>query len=85
MLNVAILGCGRWGSNHLRVLSELKVEEKVKKIFVIDTSKEARDKAVSADVTKSSIDGVVADLVIIATPSELHSSQAVELIQKGTY
>ncbi|MGB1588767.1 MAG: Gfo/Idh/MocA family protein [Candidatus Poseidoniaceae archaeon] len=83
MLNVAILGCGRWGSNHLRVLSELKVEEKVKKIFVIDTSQEARDNAVLADETESSIDGVPADLVIIATPSELHSSQAVELIEKG--
>ena len=83
MLNVAILGCGRWGSNHLRVLSELKGEKKVKKIFVIDTSQEARDNAVLADKTESSIDGVPADLVIIATPSELHSSQAVELIEKG--
>ncbi|MEL0100477.1 MAG: Gfo/Idh/MocA family oxidoreductase [Euryarchaeota archaeon] len=83
MLNVAILGCGRWGSNHLRVLSELRGERKVKKIFVIDTSQEARDNAVLADETESSIDGVPADLVIIATPSELHSSQAVELIEKG--
>jgi len=83
MLNVAILGCGRWGSNHLKVLARLREEGIVRKISVIDTSQDARDRAVLADITKSSFDGVTADLVIIATPSDLHSSQAVELIQKG--
>ncbi|MFL2961698.1 MAG: Gfo/Idh/MocA family protein [Candidatus Poseidoniaceae archaeon] len=83
MLNVAILGCGRWGLNHLRTLANLRDEGLVKSITVIDVSKEARDAAILADYTTKSIDGVKADLVIIATPSNLHAAQARELMAKG--
>lgn len=83
MLNVAILGCGRWGQNHLRTLSKLRDEGLVKSITVIDTSKEARDGASKADITTNSIDDVEADLVIIVTPSNLHANQARELMSKG--
>ena len=83
MLNVAILGCGRWGQNHLRVLSELKQEGIVGKITVVDTSKSAREAAILADTTSSTIDELDAELVIIATPSNLHSIQAIELIKRG--
>ena len=37
MLDVALLGCGRWGTNHLRVLSELRDLELVRNITVVDT------------------------------------------------
>ena len=83
MLNVAILGCGRWGLNHLRTLANLRDEGLVKSITVIDVSKEARDAAILADYTTNSVDGVKADLVIIATPSNLHAEQARELMTKG--
>ena len=83
MLNVAILGCGRWGRNHLRVLSQLKQEGIVGKITVVDTSKSARESATLADTTSSNIDELDAELVIIATPSNLHSIQAIELIKEG--
>ena len=83
MLNVAILGCGRWGLNHLRTLSNLRDEGLVESIIVVDVSKEARDAAILADHSTNSIDGVKADLVIIATPSNLHAEQARELMSSG--
>ena len=83
MLKVALLGCGRWGQNHLRVLSSFRDEGIIESITVVDTSKTARDNAILADVTKETMEGVEADLVVIATPSQLHASQALELMSKG--
>lgn len=83
MVKVALLGCGRWGQNHLRVLSSFREKGIIDHITVIDTSKSARDAAILADEIKPDFDDVVADLVIIATPSNLHASQARELLSKG--
>ena len=83
VLNVAILGCGRWGQNHLRTLSDLRDCGLVNSITVVDPSPVARISATLADEVRENIDGVEADLVIIATPSSLHSSQAKELMAKG--
>ena len=83
MLKVALLGCGRWGQNHLRVLASFRERGIIGYITVIDTSKSAREAAILADETKPDFDGVDADLVIIATPSNLHASQARELLSKG--
>ena len=83
MLKVALLGCGRWGQNHLRVLASFRERGIIDYITVIDTSKSAREAAILADEIKPDFDGVDADLVIIATPSNLHASQARELCQKG--
>ncbi len=83
MLNIAILGCGRWGSNHLSTLSKLREEKLVDSIVVVDTSSKARNSATLADEVRESIDGVDADLVIIATPSNLHAVQAKELMSQG--
>lgn len=85
MIDVALVGCGRWGRNHLRVLSNLKQEGIVGDITVVDTSPEARESADMADFVCRSIDEANADLMIIATPSNLHSSQALEVIQKGKH
>ncbi len=83
MLDVALLGCGRWGANHLRVLSELRDLELVRNITVVDTSLEARKLATLADKTVETLDGVEADLVIIATPSYLHADQARDAMADG--
>ncbi|DAC38212.1 MAG TPA: gfo/Idh/MocA family oxidoreductase, partial [Candidatus Poseidoniales archaeon] len=82
-VKVALLGCGRWGQNHLRVLSSFREKGIIDYITVVDTSKSARDAAILADETKSDFDNVDADLVIIATPSNLHASQARDLLSKG--
>ena len=76
MLHVALLGCGRWGKNHLKVLASLRDKGILNKITVVDISKVARNAALLADETKSSMDGVDADFVVVATPSDLHSEQS---------
>ena len=83
MLKVALLGCGRWGENHLKVLANLRDEGLVNHITVVDISKQVRDAATLADETKSSIDGVDADFVVVATPSDLHSEHSQKLISDG--
>ena len=83
MLKVALLGCGRWGKNHLKVLANLRDKGLVDHITVVDISKRVRDLATLADETKSSMDGVKADFVVVATPSELHSEHSRKLISNG--
>ena len=83
MLKVALLGCGRWGKNHLKVLANLRDKGLLNHITVVDTSKQVRDAAILADDTKSSMDGVDADFVVVATPSDLHSEQSQKLISNG--
>ena len=83
MLKVALLGCGRWGQNHLKVLADLRDKGLVEHIIAVDISKEARDASILADETRPSMDGVEADLVIIATPSNLHSEHSLKLISEG--
>lgn len=83
MTRVAILGCGRWGKNHLKTLARLRAEGIVKEIIVIDTCKKARSEAVLADSTQPDLESLESDLVIIATPPRYHSQQAMDLISKG--
>ena len=83
MLRVALLGCGRWGQNHLRVLSSLKQRGLISHITVVDILQSARRSAELADDVTDSMEGVQADLVIVATPSALHAQQSQELVSKG--
>jgi len=83
MLDVALLGCGRWGTNHLRVLSELRDLKLIRYITVVDPLSDARKLAILADETVESLDGVEADLVIIATPSHMHANQARNAMTAG--
>jgi len=83
MLKVALLGCGRWGMNHLNVLANLRKKGFVNHITVVDISKQVRDAATLADERKSTMNDVEADFVVVATPSDLHSKHSQELISKG--
>ena len=56
------------GKNHLKVLANLRDKGLVDHITVVDISKQVRDLATLADETKSSMDGVKADFVVVATP-----------------
>jgi predicted dehydrogenase len=80
MLKVILLGCGRWGANHLRILCELRDSGLIGEVIVVDP---AIKSANGADKLTASIQGLHADLVIIATPSELHAQQARELMAEG--
>ncbi|MCS5525813.1 MAG: Gfo/Idh/MocA family oxidoreductase [Candidatus Poseidoniaceae archaeon] len=83
MIDVALLGCGRWGQNHLKVLSDLREMGIVNHITAVDISPDARSKAILADAITDSFENVFADLVIVATPSDMHANQARELMEEG--
>lgn len=83
VLKVALLGCGRWGKNHLKVLANLREKGLVNHITVVDISKQVREEATLADERKPSMDGVDADFVVVATPSDLHSDHSQKLISNG--
>ncbi|MDP6870439.1 MAG: Gfo/Idh/MocA family oxidoreductase [Candidatus Poseidoniaceae archaeon] len=80
MLDVVLLGCGRWGSNHLRTLCQLRDQEIIDTVTVVDPQPLT---ITGADKHFNSMDGVNADLVIVATPSHMHSHQAKELLSAG--
>ena len=63
--------------------STLKEQGLIGSIAVVDTSDEARLSAKSADFTSPTMEGIDADFVVIATPSQLHSSQALELLENN--
>jgi len=83
MIDVALLGCGRWGQNHLKVLSDLREMGIINQITAVDISPDARSKAILADVVTDSFENVFADLVIVATPSDMHANQARDLMEEG--
>ena len=80
MVRVVLLGCGRWGQNHLRVLSSLRDQGIIDSVTVVDPSQTARDNAHLADNTFPTMDGVEADLAIIASPAQYHAPQAHQLL-----
>lgn len=83
-MKVLLIGLGRWGEKHLRVLSELGCE-----IWVADLSEERRAFAVTAGVAASH---AVADFrfalphvdaVDLVTPADSHLSLASECLRAG--
>ena len=83
MIDVALLGCGRWGQHHLKALSDLRELGVVNHITVVDISSDARSNAILADTVTDSIENVIADLVVVATPSNMHATQARDLMAEG--
>ncbi len=87
-MNIAIIGTGYWGKNHVRALKELLDEGKVDKLSICDTDeKRAKEMASGFNLSYttdyeelicSDIDGVV-----IATPSNTHYILAKEFLKAG--
>ena len=83
-MRVLLVGLGRWGEKHLRVLGELGVE-----LWVADVSAERRAVAVKAgvDASRAVADFRLAlphvDAVDIATPADSHLALAGECMRTG--
>ena len=86
-MRVGVVGCGYWGSKHIRVLSDLP---QVSAVVIIDGRPEIRA-SVGADHPRahqrpdltSAIDDV--DAIVVATPPESHFDVAAQAIEAGKH
>lgn len=79
--NIALIGCGRWGSNILRDLLALNCQ-----VTVVDISEERRAFALNSGAHKvvSSVEDIsAADGAIVCTPTSIHAETIRQLIPLG--
>lgn len=84
MTSVLLIGMGRWGSNHFRVLRSLRVD-----LWCADADPSKREKLVEAGLPaeRFSTDPLAfvdrIDCAVIATPAQAHFAQAKALLEAG--
>ena len=83
---LGVVGCGYWGSKHVRVLSQQPDASVVAIDREIDRLLELRDSFPSLSVSPG-LDEVVRDLdgVVIATPASSHAALAIKAIENGVH
>lgn len=86
-LSVGVVGCGYWGSKHVRALMSL---ESVGQVAVIDPSDERRDAVTRVSPRVKGYRSLGAaldhlDAVVIATPPSTHAPLALEAISRGVH
>ena len=85
-MRVAVVGCGYWGSKHVRVLHGL---EAVSAVIAVDASEERRQQTAKAipAVTAADLYDVLDDVdaVVIATPPSSHAQIALDAIAAGKH
>jgi UDP-2-acetamido-3-amino-2,3-dideoxy-glucuronate N-acetyltransferase len=86
-IGLAVVGCGRWGINHVRTANKL-FKESLIVVSDCDSAAHEKVKAVSPDIEFTSDFNVVAsdsriNAVIVATPAETHYSIAKTFLQNG--
>ncbi|MGD8889150.1 MAG: Gfo/Idh/MocA family oxidoreductase, partial [Desulfobacterales bacterium] len=78
------IGTGRWGANHLRVLSNLQVD-----LYVAEISEEGRKRCLDQGIPQNHLTGDyrefldVVTAVDVVTPASSHFSICKELLEKG--
>jgi UDP-N-acetyl-2-amino-2-deoxyglucuronate dehydrogenase len=88
-IRFAVVGCGRIAANHFAALREHARSAEL--VGVCDSDKAALDKAVSATGARgyTTLTGLLqsaeADVVVLCTPSGLHSQQAIKVAQRGIH
>ncbi len=84
-MKIAIIGCGRWGTNHLRILSELLKRENISAADINKNILKNIEKYTDKFYTdyKELIKKEKPDGIIIATPSITHYKIARYCIEKG--
>lgn len=86
-LAIAVVGCGYWGSKHVRVLSTLP---EVARVIVVDPNPKVRDAIVAAFPGvegASELRNVLANVhaVIVATPPRNHAEVALQALRAGKH
>ena len=88
-LRVGVIGCGYWGSKHVRVLHSI---EAVSQVVLIDTNRLRMNLLMQAfpmaSAFESLADAIAADAidaVVIASPAATHASVALEAIDAGLH
>ena len=82
-IEVAVIGCGRWGSKHLQTLAKLREEGLIHKIVACDINLEIETPL--ADERFNSSSNLKSNLAIIATPPETHAELARNLLDRGIH
>lgn len=87
MTKIAVVGCGYWGSKHVRVLSGLSA---VSEVAIVESNPGTRDAMLSvfpAAVAFDDINSAIqyADGVVIATPPETHCELALKALRNGKH
>lgn len=89
MNDIMLVGCGYWGKNYLRILSELDC---VDEIIIVDNklNTEECDRLINkypkiANHFKELVDLSLFDAAIISTPSSTHYQLAKELLSNGLH
>jgi predicted dehydrogenase len=85
-LRVAVIGCGYWGSKHVRVLQGIAG---VDQVIAVDPSEErlvSLQRAFPGLAVERSLEPALklADAVVIATPPRTHASLALAALRSGT-
>lgn len=82
-MHIGLVGVGRWGMRHLSVLDELKKNNLISKLTIIDRDEHILNKVRVADEKLLDVHNLNADGVIIATPSQTHAELAEILLKSG--
>ena len=86
-IRFAVVGCGRIAANHFEALRKHAANAEV--VAVCDTDKEALERATTATGARGYAtlaelsESTQADIVVLCTPSGLHSQQTIKVAQRG--
>ena len=85
---VGVIGCGRWGSKHLRTLENLAEEANIECIVACDVNPTAlarieRDGILLHNDPFTLVEQFSLDSVIVATPNETHYALGTMFLNKG--
>ena len=86
-IKLGVIGCGRWGSNFIRVLSSL---EGCSLLGVYDSDPRSARKAVRGNVKafdnpEKMVRSLKLDAVVIATPATAHRDITVRMLKAGVH
>jgi len=83
-MKIMLVGFGRWGSNHLRILKMLNMD-----VYVVDSNEDSRKKALEIGIPQSKISDSYdsfldeVDAVDVVTPADTHLEVCSAAFEKG--